>query len=263
MAETLFLIHGMWGGPWYWANYQRVFDQQGHRCIAATLPFHDMAPDEHPDPRLGKCSLLDYAAAMEQQIRRIGVKPVIIGHSMGGLLAQILGSRGLAKALVLLTPSSPAGIFGLRFSVIKGFWSAQTKWGFWRKPMRQTFDEASYSMLHLCSVTDQKEIYQRFVYESGRAAFETGYWFFDLRGASRIDESKVKCPMLVIAAALDRITPAAVVRRVANKYQAVATYREFANHAHWVVAEPGWQEIAEYVTTWIEQVVPNIAEPSI
>jgi len=68
--------------------------------------------------------------------------------------------------------------------------------------------------------------------------------------------------MLVIAAALDRITPAAVVRRVANKYQAVATYREFANHAHWVVAEPGWQEIAEHVTTWIEQVVPNITDPS-
>ncbi len=255
MSETLFLIHGMWGGPWYWENYKRVFEQQGHRCIAATLPFHDMAPDDVPDPRLGTCSLLDYTTAMEQQIRRIGLKPVIIGHSMGGLLAQILGSRGLAKALVLLTPSSPAGIIGLRFSVMKGFWSAQTKWGFWRKPMRQTFDEASYSMLHLCSVKDQKEIYERFVYESGRAACETGYWLFDRHGASRVDESNVTCPMLVIAGAQDRIIPASVVRRVAKKYQAVATYREFANHAHWVVAEPGWQEIAEYITAWIEHVV--------
>jgi pimeloyl-ACP methyl ester carboxylesterase len=62
--------------------------------------------------------------------------------------------------------------------------------------------------------------------------------------------------MLVIAGVEDRITPASVVRRVAKKYQAVATYREFDNHAHWVVAEPGWQEIAEYVTAWMEQVVP-------
>src|SRR5947207_2593374 len=91
-----------------------------------------MAPDDVPDPRLGTCSLIDYAAAMEQEIRRIGLKPIVVGHSMGGLLAQILGSRGLAKALVLLTPSSPAGIIALRFSVMKGFWSAQTKWSFWR-----------------------------------------------------------------------------------------------------------------------------------
>jgi pimeloyl-ACP methyl ester carboxylesterase len=122
--------------------------------------------------------------------------------------------------------------------------------------MRQTFDEAAYSMLHMCPVKDQKEIYGRFVYESGRAAFETGYWLFDRHGASRVDESKVTCPMLVIAGAQDRITPASVIRRVAKKYHAVATYREFDNHAHWVVAEPGWQEIAEYVTAWIKQAVP-------
>jgi pimeloyl-ACP methyl ester carboxylesterase len=256
MSETIFLIHGMWGGPWSWENYKGVFGQQGYRCIAATLPFHDMAPDDAPDPRLGTCSLLDYAAALEQEIRRIGLKPIVVGHSMGGLLAQILGSRGLAKALVLLAPSAPAGIMGLRFSVMKSFWSAQTQWVFWRKPMRQTFDEAAYSMLHLCPVKDQKEIYGRFVYESGRAACETGYWLFDRHGASRVDESKVTCPTLVIAGAQDRITPASVVRRVAKKYQPVATYREFANHAHWVVGEPGWQEIAEYITAWIKQAVP-------
>lgn len=122
--------------------------------------------------------------------------------------------------------------------------------------MRQTFDEATYSMLHLCPVKDQKEIYDRFVYESGRAAFETGYWLFDRHRASRVDESKVTCPMLIVAGAQDRITPPSVVRRVAKKYQAVATYREFDNHAHWVIAEPGWQEIAEYVAAWIKQVVP-------
>jgi len=256
MAETIFLIHGMWGGPWYWENYQKVFEQHGHRCVAATLPFHDMAPENAPDPRLGTSSLLDYAAAMEQQIRDMGSKPIIVGHSMGGLLAQILGSRGLATALVLLAPASPAGIMGLRISAMKGFLSAQFKWGFWKKPMRQTFAEASYSMLHLCSEKDQQEIYARFVYESGRAACETGYWLFDRHGASRVDESKVTCPMLVIVGAQDRMTPASVVRRVAQKYRAVSNYRQFENHAHWVVAEPGWQEIAECVATWIGQVDP-------
>jgi pimeloyl-ACP methyl ester carboxylesterase len=131
--------------------------------------FHDMAPNDAPDPRLGTSSLLDYAAAMEQEIRRIGLKPIIVGHSMGGLLAQILGSRGLAKALVLLSPASPAGILGLRISVMKAFWSAHIKWGFW-KTDAPDIRRATYSMLHLCPAKDQKEIYDRFVYESGRVA---------------------------------------------------------------------------------------------
>jgi pimeloyl-ACP methyl ester carboxylesterase len=210
-----------------------------------------MDPRGVPDPRLGTASLLDYAEVLEQQVRRLGVKPILMGHSMGGLLAQMLGARGLAKALVLLTPASPSGIVALTPSVIRAFWSMQTTWGFWRKPMRQTYGEAVDSMLHLLPEKERKETYDKFVYESGRAAFEIGYWLFDSTGASRVDESKVTCPVLVVAGAQDRITPASVVRRVAKKYKAVSTYREFENHAHWVVAEPRWQEVAEYVAGWL------------
>ena len=251
MADTIFMIHGMWGGPWYWENYRRVFEGEGYRCVSATLPYHDMDPRGVPDPRLGTTSLLDYAEVLEQEVRQLGAKPILMGHSMGGLLAQILGARGLAKALVLLTPASPSGIMALTPSVVRSFWSVQTKWGFWRKPMRQTFGEAVYSMLHLLSEKERKETYDKFVYESGRAAFEIGYWLCDSRGASRVDESKVTCPVLVVAGAQDRITPASVIRRVARKYKTVSTYKEFENHAHWVVAEPRWQEVAEYVGGWL------------
>jgi pimeloyl-ACP methyl ester carboxylesterase len=129
----------------------------------------------------------------------------------------------------------------------------QTTWGFWRKPMRQPFSEAVYSMLQLLPENERKQTYEKFVYESGRAAFEIGYWLFDSRDASRVDESKVTCPVLVVAGAQDRITPASIVRKVARKYKAVSTYKEFENHAHWVVAEPNWQEVAEYIVGWLKQ----------
>ncbi|WP_319408042.1 alpha/beta hydrolase [uncultured Desulfosarcina sp.] len=251
MADTILMIHGMWGGPWYWSNYRRVFEAHGYRCVATTLPYHDMDPQGVPDSRLGTASLLDYAEALELEIRQMDEKPIVMGHSMGGLLAQILGARGLAKSLVLLTPASPSGILALKPSVIRSFWSVMTKWGFWRKPMRQTFGEAVYSMLHLLPKDEQKQAYDKFVYESGRAAFEIGYWLFDARGASKVDDSKVTCPVLVVAGAQDRITPASVVRKVAQKYKAVSTYKEFENHAHWVVAEPLWQEVAEYIGGWL------------
>ena len=255
MAETIFMIHGMWGGPWYWENYKGLFEKEDYHCVTTTLRFHDMDPKNTPNPQLGTTSLLDYAEDLEREIRQLGVKPIIMGHSMGGLLTQMLGSRGLAKALVLLTSASPAGIMALKPSVIKSFWSVQTSWGFWKKPMRQTFNEAIYSMLHLLPSDEQKETYEKFVYESGRAAAEIGYWLFDPKGASKVDESKVTCPVLVVASAEDRITPASVAQQVAKKYKAVSTYKEFESHAHWVIAESGWQEIAEYVAGWLEQVL--------
>jgi len=255
MPEVIFMIHGMWGGPWHWENYKSVLEREGYRCITTTLRFHDADPKAAPDPRLGTTSLLDYAGDLQQEIDRLGAKPIIIGHSMGGLLAQILGGRGLAKALVLLTPASPAGILAFTPSVIKSFWSVQTTWGFWRKPMRQTFDEAVYSMMHLLPPSERKEAYDKFVYESGRAACEIGYWFFDAKKACRVDESKVTCPVLVVAGAEDRITPASVVRKVAKKYEGVSTYKEFEDHAHWVLGEPGWQEVAGYVKDWLDQVL--------
>lgn len=258
MAETIFMIHGMWGGPWYWENYKGFYEEEGYRCVTTTLRFHDMDPKDAPDPRLGTTSLLDYAEDLEQEIQQLGVEPIVMGHSMGGLLAQILASRGLANALVLLVPASPAGILALTPSVMKSFWSVQRTWGFWKKPMRQRFDEAVYAMLHLLPPDEQRETYDKFVYESGRAAAEIGYWLFDPEGASRVDDSKVPCPVLVIAGTEDRITPPSVVRQVAKKYEAVSTYKEFEDHAHWLVAEPGWQEIAEYAADWLEEVLDEI-----
>ncbi len=255
MAETIVMIHGMWGGSWYWENYRKYFEGKGYRCITPTLRFHDMDPKGVPDPKLGTISLLDYADDLEKAIRGLDSKPVIMGHSMGGLISQILGSRGLAKALVLLTPASPAGINAMTVSVVRSFWSVLMGYGFWKKPRRQTFNEAVYSMLKLLPPDEQKIVYGRFVYESGRAASEIGFWYLDPKKASRVDEKKVDCPVLVIASSQDKITPASVVRDVARKYGARATYKEFPNHAHWVVGEPGWQEVAEYAGGWLDKVL--------
>jgi pimeloyl-ACP methyl ester carboxylesterase len=259
MAETIVMIHGMWGSGWYWENFKGFFESKGYRCVIPTLRFHDMDPNAVPDPRLGTTSLLDYAEDLEKLIRELQVRPILMGHSMGGLLAQILGSRGLAKALVLLTPASPRGIIALKPSVIKSFWSGLTTWGFWRKPFRQTFDEAVYSMLNQMPSESWKSIYDQFVYESGRAAFEIGFWLFDSKGAARVDESRVTCPVLVIAGEKDRIVPVSITRKVAEKYKRVSTYKEFSGHSHWVIGEPGWQEIAEYIKEWLHQALSKPA----
>ncbi len=255
MTKTIVMIHGMWCGSWYWEYYKDFFEGKGYSCVVPNLRYHDVDPSEPPHPRLGKTSLLDYAEDLEKEVRRLDTPPILMGHSMGGLLAQILASRGLAEALVLLTPASPRGIMALKPSVIKSFWSVMRKWGFWGNSMRITFDEAVYSILNLIPAEERRKIYDKFVFESGRAAAEIGFWLFDSKAAAKVDESRVTCPVLVVAGTEDKITPKSVVRKVAKKYGAVSTHKEFENHAHWVIGEPGWDDIAGYVDGWLNKVL--------
>ena len=252
MTETIFMTHGMWCGSWIWENYINYFEERGFRCVAPTLPFHDVDPNDPPPSGLGTASLLDYADFLEKEVHKLDQKPILMGHSMGGLLAQILASRGLGKAAVLLTSGTPAGIFALKPSVIKCFSEGLTTWGFWRKPFRPSFEKAVYAMLHLVPEEERREYYSKMVYESGRASFEIGFWALDRSNAARVDEMKVTIPVLVVAGGEDRIVPAEIVKKIAAKYKNVSTYKEFASHAHHVLGQPGWEEVAGYVHEWLQ-----------
>lgn len=252
MSKTIVMIHGMWGGAWCWDRYRKFFEQNGYSCITSTLRFHDIEPDSAPDSGLGTTSLLDYCRDLEEEIRNLDEKPILMGHSMGGLLTQILGSRDIAQSLVLIAPASPSGINAMTPSVIRSFWSILRKWGFWKRANRLTFNEAVYSMFHLLPPVQQKAAYDKFVYESGCAASEIGLWFLDKKRAASVDESYITCPVLVISGSEDRITPASIVRKIADKYRRVSTYKEFPDHAHWLIAEPGWEDITAYILEWLE-----------
>jgi pimeloyl-ACP methyl ester carboxylesterase len=251
MAETLVLVHGMWETASHWENFRRYFEGRGHRCVTPTLRHHDVEPRGTPDPRLGRTSLLDYAEDLEKLIRGLGEKPVVMGFSMGGILAQILASRGLAKAIVLLSPAPPAGINALKPSIAWEFRSSLLRWGFWKKPFRLPFRETSSAMLNRMPAESRKAIYDGLVYESGRAACEIGFWFLDPKGAIRVDVSKVTCPLLIISGRQDREHPISVVRKIAKRYRRVATFEELPEHGHWLLGEPGWDKIAERIEDWL------------
>jgi pimeloyl-ACP methyl ester carboxylesterase len=176
-----------------------------------------------------------------------------MGHSMGGLIAQILGSRGLGRSLVLLSSAAPAGISTVTPSVLKCISTEAFEWGFWRKPVKSTFESTSYSAMHLLSEEERRAAYSRYVYESGRAFFEIGFPFLDSAKATSIDAKKIDVPVLVVVGTEDRITPASVNRKIAHKYSHVATYMEFPRHAHWIFGEPEWETVAGHIDCWLNQ----------
>ena len=261
MAETLVMIHGMWGTASHWGNFRGYFEGRGYRCLTPTLRYHDMDPQGIPDPRLGRASLLDYAEDLEKLLRKLQGRPILIGFSMGGILAQILASRGLAEAIVLLSPAPPSGINALRPSIVMEFRSALLRWGFWRKPFRLPFRETSSAMLNEMPAETRRCIYGQLVYESGRAVCEIGFWFFDPRGATKVDVTKVTCPVLIITGRKDREHPVSVIRKIAKRYEKVATFEELPGHGHWLIGEPGWEKIAKRVEQWLRRLPPETAAP--
>jgi len=256
-VTTLVLIHGKWCGPYIWQRFRPFLEARGHRVVTPILRHHHAAPGDPPPAGLGGTSLLDYADDLEAEIRGLGDAPVIIGHSMGGTIAQILTARGLARAAVFLCPAPVAG-----WPAIAELVSPSVVWtlawhmarhAIWGIPYRLSFYRACYSSLNNMPAAQQKAEYARWVHESGRALAELGFWFLDRRRASWVDAHRVTCPTLTVGAGHDRITPEPVARLTARRYAgAGGTYRHFPENAHYVVAEPGWEAVAGCVADWID-----------
>jgi pimeloyl-ACP methyl ester carboxylesterase len=252
MTDKLIMVHGMWGGSWGWDNYVEYFHNKGYSCIPVTLRHHQVDAGQSPPDKLGVTGILDYVDDIEQQIKKLNRPPVLMGHSMGGLIGQIIASRGLVSKLVLLAPAPPRGINVLSYPVIKSFLPLLASYQFWKKPYRISYARAEYAVFNQLPQQQRREIYDRFVYESGRTVIETGLWWLDFSKATLVDEKQMECPVLVVAGSEDRMVPSSVAKKVAEKYNKVSTFKEFEGHGHWLVGEPGWERIAGEIETWIK-----------
>lgn len=250
MARLAVLIHGMWGTAGVWHLWRPFLEERGWQTIAHSLRHHDV-PSDAPPAALGVTSLLDYAADLESTILDLPEKPVVIGHSMGGLLALLLCARGLARAGVLLTPAPPSSILAIRPSNLMAFARIQARWGWWRKPHRATLGEAlSYTFNTAGRAMGEKE-HSAFVHESGRALLEIGLPWLDRTRAATVDPRRVTVPLLFAGAGKDRLVPSGVVRRTAKQFAHVSDYVEYEDQGHWVLGQPGWERVADHAEAWL------------
>jgi pimeloyl-ACP methyl ester carboxylesterase len=245
------MIHGAFCGGWVFDAWRARFEAAGHRVLTPTLRLHDCG--QSPPRELATTSVLDYASDLEAVIDGLGEAPILVGHSMGGLLAQMLAERRSVRALVLLAPSAPWGVLpSTPFEVV----SAQALYlagDFWSKRLRPTHWIAAANALDL--VADHEAVFARFVPESGQATFEIMHWALDLKRASQVDPRRVACPILCLSGARDRINPPATVRRIAQRYEGRALHEELEGHSHWLIGEPGWEKIADRALAWLAEVL--------
>lgn len=250
----LYLMHGMWCTGETLRDLAHPLRGAGFRVDAPTLPDHSVNLGRDGRRRLGHASLLDYAAFHLEQIAALppGPPPVLIGHSMGGLLAQIVASRIPVSGVVLLAPAAPAG-----FNLIQPCSTIATghvlaKYAFWRRTQKPPRIFADYGLFHRLSRAERAKAYKEIVWESGRAYSEIVFWFWDKHRASAVDPRHLMAPMLVLSAEHDRILPPRVIQRVAEFYPQ-AQYQELSDLGHMMFAEPGGEVVAERVLSWLAE----------
>ncbi len=255
----LVLIHGMWSTPSVWQLFYRYFTSQGYTVYLPTLRHHGNC--EQDLKALGQTSIRDYLQDLELFISSQPEKPILIGHSVGGLLALLLAGRGLASAAVLLAPAAPRGAYMLNGSVLKTFAGVFGQWGFWRKPVKISPRAANYGLFNRQPDEARAALYQDMVFESGRAVAEIGLWPFDPSCSTKLKQSP-DCPVFILAGENDRVVPLSISEKVAQKIG--AQFQVLKNHGHWLPSEPGWEIIAAQCEAWLklESVIQEPVEES-
>lgn len=250
MTHPVVLIHGMWCTGANWDRVRAVLEPRGYRCFAPTLPAHEPVPDQ--PLQVGDRSLRDYlefltAAVAAQHFDR---PPILIGHSMGGLLAQQLALGVRPLALVLLTPAPHWGVNGLRASNLAAFVPWLLGGRVWRNPYKPGFERAVQYLFNGVPADRHRALYEGLVHESGRASAEIAFWWADFARAAQVRSDEVSCPVYVVSCGQDRLTPAAVVRKVSAQYPEAAL-RHYPERGHWVIEDEETEEMMHAICGWL------------
>ena len=242
------MIHGAFCGPWSLDGLKQKFQDAGYAVTVPALRFHGQ---KRPPAALGTTGLKDYAADLEQEIAGLGAAPILLGHSMGGLLAQMLAARVKAAALVLLAPSPPWGVAPTTLFEIGAAQSMHLQPGYWSQILEPNRHVAVAHSLDRLPRDMRDAVYDRFVPESGRATFEIMNWALDFNQASAVKADAVTAPLLFLTGSEDKINPPSTVARIAALYGDRATAEVLDGMGHWLIGEPGWEKLAARALAWL------------
>jgi len=255
MAGTIVFIHGMFLTPKSWEPWERYFTQRGYRCLAPAWPWHDGDPTtlrERIPVETGHLAFRDIVEELTALCKGLPEPPILIGHSVGGLVVQVLVNRALAKAGVCISSSPPNGMMTLDWDFLKGSaLIANPLRG--DKPYVMTEEEFGERFCNTMTAEQTRAAYLKYAVHESRNVLRGS-----LGPAGHVDLSREHAPLLFIAGDRDRVIPEKLDKKNADAYApgaGVVDFKEFPGRGHFILGEPRWEEVAAYVDGWL------LAEP--
>lgn len=247
-------IHGAWVTPACWDNFKSLYESRGIRCVAPAWPHLDKPISELKkgiDPRFALLTiktLVDHYAAL---IETLPYPPVLIGHSFGGLIVQLLLDRGLGRCGVAIDSAPPRGVFP-SIRAVRSALPIISSWEGWRRLHIMSFKAFEDTFANSLPPLKMRVAYDNHIVQApGRIYFQAA---LGIGNGVNFSNPKRK-PLLLVAAENDKTTTPSMVVAMFKRYSRSPVQVEmfqFEGRSHWLIADQDWEEVAEKVLSWID-----------
>jgi len=257
--DTIVLVHGLWMTPRSWENWVTYYGNQGYRVLTPGYPGFEVEVEAlRANPsiiaNLTVPETVDHLAGVIEALDR---PPIIMGHSFGGTLTQLLLARGLGASGVVIDSAPTEGVRVNPISQIRSLFPILNNPAKRHQAAGFTPEQFHYAFTNTLSAEDSKAVYDRYHIP----APGSWVWAYGLianwkpgKQETAVDyDNDARAPLLFIAGGADNIMPPSVNKSNADHYRNSASlteYREFPGRSHWTCAEPGWEQIADYALSW-------------
>jgi esterase/lipase len=250
--KTIVFIHGILLNNTCWKEWEDYFTAKGFVCHSPPYPFHEGQPARlrnHPPETLKKMSLKDVLQHYIGYIKQLPEEPILIGHSMGGLVVQKLLEQNYGRAGIVICSAPPRGIFTFDFHFfvsntgVINFFKGNSlflpglKW-------------LHYAVCNTLSMPATETIYNKFIVPESRNIPRSAAKY------GKINFKNPHWPLLFIGTEKDRITPASLNYKNYKAYthkRSKKDYKEFKERSHAILWEENWEEVASYCYNWIKR----------
>jgi non-heme chloroperoxidase len=253
-------IHGLWLLPSSWDRWAAVFEEAGYTALTpgwpddpATVEDANAHPEVFADKTIGQVA--DHYAAI---LGRLDRAPVVVGHSFGGLLAQILAGRGLAAATVAIDPAPFRGVLPLPISALKSAWPALHNPANRHRAVPLTYEQFRYAFANAVDEDEAKSLYATFaVPAAGVPLFQAAAANLNPWTEAAVDtENSVRGPMLLMSGEKDHTVPWALTH-ASYKQQAhnegTTEVVEMPGRGHALTIDAGWREVADTALAFVRR----------
>jgi alpha-beta hydrolase superfamily lysophospholipase len=259
--DTIVLIHGLWVTPRSWEHWIERYEDRGYHVLAPAYPgleveVEALREDPSPIEALTVPAVVEHLEGIVGELER---PPILMGHSMGGLLVQVLLDHGYGAAGVAIDSVPAEGIKVVPVSQIRIFFPILRNPANRMRAVGFTPEQFHYAFTNTLSEEESEKVYERyhipapgsFVWGGVLANFTPGHQenYIDFRNEDR-------APLLFIAGGEDNLMPPSVNESNVKHYRytkSVTDYKEFEERSHYTLGQDGWEEVADYALEWAEE----------
>ncbi|MDB5535941.1 MAG: alpha/beta hydrolase [Devosia sp.] len=255
-------IHGLWLLPNSWDKWAALFEEQGFVALTPGWPDDpetSSAANAHPDLMANK-TIGQVAEHFERIISQLDRKPMLVGHSFGGLLAQILAGRGIAQASVAIDPAAFQGVLPLPFSALKSAGPVLGNPANVHRAVPLSFEQFRYAFANALTEQEASELYETYAVPApGAPLFQAAIANFNPWSEDKVDtKNPNRGPLLIVSGELDHTVPPAVASAAYKRYRhnpGITEFVEMQGRGHALTIDHGWREVAETALAFLRRFV--------